>query len=707
MTGSKEKKALSYIVVFLIVYATILAVDEVLNPSIERRGLRDDDNVSPLDDYDASSLDPKLTRGKSWEDNSILQDGTYLIFEDEFKLGDYCQMSPRKRRRIKRIHLHAGSCKRFDSQFGNRLGSLYGIKSIGNAMQVPTYFTCDVEEGETPNGAAYLMELNAFAKDVGPRPTNAKGKELTVEQVCKSCGNTFCNWHDGFLYLASESMISDWKRLSDPTVVSVDDHDDAVIHLRLGDALVARRGNNEQKGVFPHQTYIDLLMNAQREKGRIRSIGVVTAPFKGNFVRSGYDVGSTDRSEIVARDLIDALQFAFPRATIRLLNSPKQTIMESLVRLVKADKVAICGCSTFCPYPVMATTGIGYVYNPLRNQNVWVKNAAMRYDNYRLFDTPMLNMLAMENVVTQTKLDDADLLAWMRSQSPAVGNIDITENPIIRLPPEEECSATEFGTKKKLSKPRLRQISLQSQLSSRQLLDTLHLDSNLKHIVWDSNAAFELEKIIASGCSLSSPDHSHAAEDVILALQQTGTDIPKSSVAVVSRAVSPWVEYILKYSGASRVTSIDYNEPIVCGIDWIEPKSVAAFDSEEAKYNLIVSYSAFEQFGLKSLNGPRISNEDLNMITRMHKALVPGGFLLLAVPTSSESYTVNGLYRVYNSERLALLFRHRFEFVGRVWDGQVHGGWTDVHLGSRLFPNPDWLEVDWKHRQVLVLRKET
>ena len=705
MDGSKEKKALSYIVIFLFAYATILAVDEVFNPSIERRGLRDE-YATPLDDYVPSSLDPNLTQGKSWEDNTILEDGTFLIFQDEFKLGDYCKMSAKKRRRIKRIHLHAGSCKQFDSQFGNRLGSLYGIKSIANAMQVPTYFTCDVMEGETPNGAVYLMKLNIFAKDIGPRPTNLEGKEMTVEQVCQTCGNTFCNWHDGFLDFASESMISDWKRLSDPTVVPVDDHDDAVIHLRLGDALVARHGNNEQKGVFPHQTYIDLLMEAQREKGRIRSIGLVTAPFKGNFVRSEYDVGITDRSEIVARDFMDALQIAFPRAKIRLLNSPEQTIMESLVRLVKADKVAICGCSTFCPYPVMATTGIGYVYNPLRNQNIWVKNAARRYGNYRLFDTPMLNMLVMENVVTQEKLNDVDLLAWMKSQSPAAGNIDITEWPIIRMPPNEQCSVAEFGAKK-LSNPRLKQISLQTQLSSRQLINSLHLDGSMKHIIWDSNTAFELEKIITSGDSLSTPDHPHAAEDLVLALQQTNIDVSESSVAVVSRAVSPWAEYILKYSGASRVASIDYSEPIVCGIDWIKPKSVAVFDSEEGEYNLIVSYSAFEQFGLKSLNGPKVSDEDFNMIARMHKALLPGGFLLLAVPTSSESYIVNNFYRVYNSERLALLFRHRFEFVARVWNGQVHGGWTDVHLGSKLFPNPDWLEIDWKHRQVLVLRKET
>lgn len=707
MEGKQEKKALRYIILFLLSYAAILALDELFQSS-PRRGLRDDTQNT----HDGSStqqsdteynyhLPAKLTRNKSWQDASILQDGTYLLFPDEFGCGPYCETLTKHQDRIKRIHYHIESCQEFDGQFGNRLGTFYGLKLAANALRVPSYFTCG-SNGREANGAAYLMELNTG--NVGPVPVSPfTGRELTVEAVCELCREKFCNWRTPHLALASDIMKEDWEYLAS-SVVDVPDVDDAVIHLRLGDALVAKNGRNEFKGVFPHQTYIDLLNRAQDEKGRIRSIGVVTAPFKGSFVRSHYDSGSTDRSELVAMDLVEALQKAFPRAKVRLLNSPKQTIVESLVRLVQARKVAICGCSTFCPYPLMATRGIGYVYEPLAGQNQWVKNAAMHHDDYRLFQTPMLNMMVMENSITKERLDDLDVLAWMRTQDPDVGNIDILSEPIIRNH-RKQCSVADRSNDE-LFRPRSYPIASRSLVASRHLHTLLALDPTSRHVIWENPITFELEKIVSSGGSLSSEDHPHAAEDVIQALQQTKMDLSSASVAVVSHTISPWLEYLLKTSGVSHVTSIDYQEPIVCGMKWLEPKSVTQFDSEEGQYNLLVSYIGFEQFGLGKQGGPVNESEDMEMIRRMHKALFPGGYLLLAVPTSSEAYRVGNFYRVYNSDTLADLLRFRFELVARVWDGQIQGGWTYTDVDPKLFPRREELSVhDWQHRQVLVLRK--
>lgn len=715
MDGTKEKKALSYIVFFLLAYAVILAVDEVLDPSAERRDLKSENGPKirrtggrpPVSDAYDYNLDPKLVEGKSWQDARILRDGTYLIFTDEFKNGNYCETVTKKKNSIKRIHLYAGTCKGFDSQFGNRLATLYGIKAIASAIQVPTYFTCETAEGEVPNGAAYLMKLNSYAHEIDPPPKDHDGKTLTVEEVCNACYQTFCTWRDTNLDLAVDSMVSDWNRLADPSLVPITDHDDAVIHLRLGDALVARFGRNEFKGVFPHATYINLLKQAEKERGRIRSIGVVTAPFKGSFVRSGYDTGSTDKSEMVAMDFLQALQRAFPQAKIRLLNSPKQTIVESLVRLVQARKVAVCGCSTFCPYPLLASKGIGYVYNPMYGQNLWVKNAAKRSDDYRLFDAPMLNMLMMENLETGHKLSDIGIMSWMRAQTPSVGNIDITEHPTIRIGPQHKCNAKYINTDSH-SQPRRLQVGLESEVPRGDIFRTLYLDDTATHVVWNTALAFEMEKLMLSGQSLSPVDHPHAVQDVELALQQTDLDLTASRVAVISHAVSPWAEYVLKSSGASSVTSIDYNEPVVCGIDWIEPMSASDFGAEAGQYDLLVSYTGLDSFGLGKYGDPLNEDEDFEMIMKMHKSLRQGGFLLLSIPTSTESYTVRNFYRVYSSEKLALLLRHRFEFVARVWQGQVFGGWSEVHKGAKLFPHPDQLNVAWawKHRQVLVLRKE-
>ena len=305
--------------------------------------------------------------------------------------------------------------------FGNRLAVIYGMKMVAYAMNKPFTFSCGLREGEEPRGAAYLMKLNT---DIPGPVTNRNGEEFTAEQVCRDyCAGMWCTWNFHNLDLASDAMIEDWKYLASPAVVSIEDYDDALIHLRLGDGLYSTVGANESKGVFPHATYVNLLKQAEKEKGRISSIGIVTAPFKGDHLR-GFDKGYTSLSEEIALDLIRALQESFPKAKIRLHNSPESTIIESLARLVNAPKVAVCGCSTFCPYAVLATKGIGYIYKPIGGQNIWVRNAAMWHPNLRLFETPMLNGMVIAS--PGWALDRPHIFGWMRKQDPLVGNVDVS-----------------------------------------------------------------------------------------------------------------------------------------------------------------------------------------------------------------------------------------------------------------------------------------
>jgi hypothetical protein len=93
-----------------------------------------------------------------------------------------------------------------------------------------------------------------------------------------------------------------------------------VIHLRLGDGLYSTFGTNEGKGLFPRGTYIQLLKQAERERGAISSIGIVTSPFKGGNIRA-FDRGYTTLSEQIAHDLVSALQKEFPTARIIIHNS--------------------------------------------------------------------------------------------------------------------------------------------------------------------------------------------------------------------------------------------------------------------------------------------------------------------------------------------------------------------------------------------------
>lgn len=430
MYHSPSAKDIFHFIISFIFLAAVVAASHLRGEEIrkdESRGLTS--LVLPLPDPKSVVLKSEISGHLHQDADGIQEDGTYMLFTI-LSMENNCNSVIHEKDRIKRIHYHMASCKSFDRMFGNRLGYMYGIRMISNALQKPFTFTCGMAEGEKPNGAVHLM--NYYTNHItGPVP-NRNGEEYTVEDICQNiCRGMFCNWHTPYLDLVSDSMIVDWRHLTSPIVVPISDHDDAVIHLRLGDGLHSSFGTNEWKGIFPHAIYINLLMQAQQEKGTINSIGIVTAPFKGSNVRS-FDQGFTSLSEEIALDLVNALQNAFTKAKISIHNSPDETIMESLARVVHARKVAVCGCSTFCPYPLLATEGIGFMYNPLGQQNQWVKNAVERYDNIRLFETPMLNGLMISNEKTGWKLDHALMMDWVRNQDPNVGNVDIFEAPIFR-----------------------------------------------------------------------------------------------------------------------------------------------------------------------------------------------------------------------------------------------------------------------------------
>lgn len=377
------------------------------------------------------NFDSKTIEGKAYTDvEGIQEDGTFLLFHDEHHRGPnmLCMPLVKAENQIKRVHYHYSDCKTFDDMFGHRIAVVYGIKMIAHAMHKPFTFSCGLAEGETSHGALDLMLLNSRA-DLYPVRSE---EDHSAKELCQRyCAGRYCDWHSPNLDMASELMISDWKYLTQPDRVQVTDHDDAVIHLRLGGGLHSTYGANEGKGVFPHGTYINLIKQAQEEKGAIRSIGIVTAPFKGNHVRV-FDSSFTRLSELITHDLSVALELEFPGVEVRLHNSDNESIIGSLARLVHARKVAICGCSTFCPYALVAAEGIGYIYNPAGYQNVWVGNASERYENFRLFDTPMLNGLIIANDKYGWRAPEKRVIRWLREQDPNVGNVDIFRGPIFR-----------------------------------------------------------------------------------------------------------------------------------------------------------------------------------------------------------------------------------------------------------------------------------
>ena len=287
----------------------------------------------------------------------------------------------------------------------------------------------------------------------------------------------------------------------------------------------------------------------------------------------------------------------------------------------------------------------------------------------------------------------------------------IVDAPIFRyredLDKGEQCTLINNLGAEVLAQPGVEEATVGAQVASQALSEQLHLDIHTKRPIWTSGIIAELDRIVASGESISCSHYPHSAEDVGLAVQKIGLDMKHSKVGVVS-SISPWVEHVLRSHGASHVITIDYNEPIVCsGIEWIESKSVPSFGDEVGTYDLLVSFSGIEHSGLGRYGDPINPNGDLEAMQQIHRALVPGGYLLLAIPTGDNDYIEGGnAHRIYGPDRMAQMLEH-FEFIGRVWDGQVFGGWEDVDSTPRLFSTGHEIIPlpFWQFQNVLILRK--
>jgi hypothetical protein len=101
---------------------------------------------------------------------------------------------------------------------------------------------------------------------------------------------------------------------------------------------------------------------------------------------------------------------------------------------------------------------------------------------------------------------------------------------------------------------------------------------------------------------------------------------------------------------------------------------------------------------------------DLEAMARIHRALVPGGFLLLGVPTLSQTIVQGNAHRLYGPDRLGQML-DGFNMLGRVWNGQVFGRWDDIESVPKLFPELGDINMfsdiqwHWQYQNWLILQK--
>jgi hypothetical protein len=226
--------------------------------------------------------------------------------------------------------------------------------------------------------------------------------------------------------MVSDKIIQDMWRIAQTDIGQSFEPDDAVIHLRLGDALSSHRDTDEGIGLLPHRAYSQILQEVQRTKGLITTISLITMPFTRDDVRA-YERHLIDRSKLVAEDLQSYLAKEFPRAKVEIHNGHSEIPAKAYARLTRAKKVAVCGSSTFCTYPVLAVReAIGYIFRAEKH-SPWAVRAATKYDNIRTYKVPRLT-----NNYT-CKLSDTDLLMWLREQDPNVGGLVVNGPPLLRV----------------------------------------------------------------------------------------------------------------------------------------------------------------------------------------------------------------------------------------------------------------------------------
>jgi hypothetical protein len=314
-----------------------------------------------------------------------------------------------------RLHYHFEDCH--EQQLGNRLGEHYGRYLLANAARMPYTMTCGsfqdhdynqlLIHGDKERRPSVLRHLEVRNIFPGPVPKNKFGALISAQDMCHQCH--LMNWacHKG-MDAITDIVQQDMARLAALPYCQSFEPDDAVLHLRLGDALEGR--HDEGIGLLPHQAYASLIAEAEKERGTIKTISIVTQPFEVKYLRQ-FDRNTTliRTSELVARDLQAFLSNRFPAAIVKIDNKAENSL-KSFARLIRAKKVAICGSSTFCTMPVLGVTeGIGFVFRAQKH-SPWAALATERYDNLRTWRAPRL-----ANHIVQL-MTEKELLSWLRTE---------------------------------------------------------------------------------------------------------------------------------------------------------------------------------------------------------------------------------------------------------------------------------------------------
>jgi len=375
-----------------------------------------------ISDFLSSNTDvvPHRQTQSKVEYGEILPDGTLFIpvgatkgrsrgqnlqerVEDTRALMCKDLLDDRSERKLTRLHLQTELCG--DFSLGNMISTLMSYNLAAHLANIPFTFSCV----DSKPGVMALMEKS---EDSPFLPSDYSKENYNLEEFCEN--GRFQDMAHGH-YLIADIM----RNQIAPSQSVITDGDDAVIHVRLHDAFKSigspsskKGGRPSQRGLFPHIAYTSMLKKAEEEKGEIQTISIVTQSFLKDNVRD-VDQDFTELSRTVGEDLARQLRIEFPNTKVSIHNDREtETTVTSYSRLVRAKKIAICGCSTFCPFPVMSVGDdvMAYLYNSKYLNGFYTNYLAENKDNIHLWDAPMLGSNDIGG------LTDSQIIEFLRNE---------------------------------------------------------------------------------------------------------------------------------------------------------------------------------------------------------------------------------------------------------------------------------------------------
>jgi len=296
----------------------------------------------------------------------------------------------RKEAASEEVVFHLNDCgNQGSSVLGNHLSRWYAARMIASDAGVTIIGSCDSDvTNEIPlrvSSNDTIIDDDSFSW----RSTCERcvGKDIVTKEDVEKDQNG-CYYGHGIvagqtpLEYAVPTIQSDLRKMARRVVRREKglELDEVTIHIRVEDI---GRQEHSLYGLVPYKSYADLIPPSAK------SIGIVCAPFRQK--RADWGFGDAELKEGVVLSTRDYIQDAFPNARVTVRNNATENFDMVYTRMVLSNRT-ICGSSTFCLYPALASIGESFIFHsPLFGEaKSWLSVIDEKFPSIHYVDQPFV-----------------------------------------------------------------------------------------------------------------------------------------------------------------------------------------------------------------------------------------------------------------------------------------------------------------------------